>query len=73
MTEEARHELTRFLLQYTRDPSAARQLSKLPAFAIPQDSDDVFGSLLDKLEQAERRLAAGLPVARDYSAGTVSG
>lgn len=34
------------------DPAIARQLRKLPAFAVPDDTDSVFGHLLEKLEQA---------------------
>lgn len=64
MTQEAQHELNRFFLRYERDPRAARQLNKLTAFAVPQDSDHVFRGLLNKLDQAEGRLAAERAAAR---------
>jgi hypothetical protein len=54
MTQDFHHELSRLIVRYARDSEAVRQLSRLPAFAIPQDMGGAFRSLLDRLDQAER-------------------
>jgi hypothetical protein len=53
MTKEANNELAKLISQHAVQ-NAGRQLGRLPAFALPQDTPDVFQELLTKLDNAHR-------------------
>lgn len=46
------NELSQLVLRYAGDPTVAKQLKRLPAFGVPQDSDKMFQNLLDRLDRA---------------------
>lgn len=52
MDADTKRDLGRLITRYANDPATARQLHKLPAFALPDDTESVFGHLLEKLDQA---------------------
>jgi len=50
MNGEPKNELARLIVRYANDSTAAKQLRKLPAFAVPQDSESTFQVLLERLD-----------------------
>ena len=52
MNSESDKELAGVIAGLASDPATRRQLRRLPAFAVPEDSESVFRSLLNKLEAA---------------------
>jgi len=52
MDGEPENELARLILRYANDSTAAKELGRLPAFAVPQDSESTFQLLLERLDAA---------------------
>lgn len=52
MDTQADKELDRLIVSYARDPTAMKQLKRLPAFVVPKDTDEMFRDLLDRLDRA---------------------
>lgn len=53
MDADTIQDLGRLIARYANDPATARQLHKLPSFALPADTESVVGHLLEKLDAAE--------------------
>jgi hypothetical protein len=56
MTKEANPELAKLISQHAVQ-NAGRQLDRLPTFALPHDTDDVFQDLLERLDAAHSSAA----------------
>jgi hypothetical protein len=46
------NDLAGLITGFASDPAMRRQLRRLPVFVVPDNSESVFRSLLNKLEQA---------------------
>jgi hypothetical protein len=55
MTQPA-EALAKLIAHYATDEAASRQMRRLPVFAVPQEGNDLLGSLLQELD--EKQVAA---------------
>lgn len=56
MTEPA-EALAKSIAHYATHETASPQLRRLPIFAVPQEGNDIFASLLEKLDVAQASAA----------------